>query len=24
MIAFGIDEPDTEAHSLTVSSRNID
>lgn len=24
VIAFGIDEPDTEAHSLTVSSRNID
>ena len=24
VIAFGIDEPDTEAHSLTTGSRNID
>lgn len=24
IIAFGIDEPDTEAHSLTVNSRNVD
>jgi len=24
VIAFGIDEPDTEAHKLTTNSRNID
>jgi len=24
IISFGIDEPDTEAHSLTVNSRNVD
>ena len=24
VIAFGIDEPNTEAHSLTVNSRNIE
>ncbi len=24
IIAFGIDEPDTEAHSLTMNSRNVD
>lgn len=24
IIAFGIDEPDTEAHGLTVNSRNVE
>jgi pyridoxamine 5'-phosphate oxidase family protein len=24
IISFGIDEPDTEAHALTVNSRNVD
>ena len=24
IISFGIDEPDTEAHSLTVNSRTVD
>jgi len=24
IISFGIDEPDTEAHSLTINSRNVE